>query len=105
MKTPIPVLAILLLPAIGWATHATGNDDSMTAAEQASCNASFQADCPTETTESIHSDSVAAPVGVWAESTIETLVLIVLLGSTLTLHVTRRRRAQEPNATKGGLCR
>ncbi len=105
MKANILTIAILLLPAIGWATHATGNDDSMTAAEQASCNASFQADCPSDHTESISSDTVAAPVGVWVGSTLETLVLMVLLGGTLTLHVTRRRRAQETNAAGGDLCR
>jgi hypothetical protein len=81
MKNCILLLFLLLLPVLGWATHATGNDDSDTASDNASCNASFQENCAVET--SFSSESVAAPVGIIGGGYIETLALIILLGSTI----------------------
>jgi hypothetical protein len=94
MKNCILFYVILLLPAVGWATHATGNDDSDTATGTANCNASFQEDCLVETT--ISSEAVAAPVGIIGGGSIETLALIILLGSTLKARIARRRCETRP---------
>lgn len=94
MKTRLLLLLILLVPSVGAATHATGNDDSDTAGDRASCNASFQLNCPDEPTEdSIHSDTHAAPVGRWGNSTLETIVLIMLMSAVLKLRVMRHPAA------------
>ena len=90
MKNSVLLLVLLLLPVVGSATHATGNDDSDTATGTANCNASFQEDCLYETT--ISSEAVAAPVGIIGGGSIETLGLIMLLGTTLTVRIARRRR-------------
>jgi hypothetical protein len=89
MKNLILLFVVLLFPVVGWATHATGNDDSDTATGTANCNASFQEDCMVETT--ISSDAVAAPVGIIGGGSIETLVLIILLASTLKARIAKRR--------------
>ena len=89
MNNCIPLIILLLLPVVGAATHATGNDDSDTASGTANCNASFQEDCLYETT--ISSEAVAAPVGIIGGGSIETLALIILLGSTLKAHIARSR--------------
>ena len=89
MKNCILLLAVLLLPAVGWATHSHANDDSDTAADHASCNASFQQDCPYD--ETISSDTVAAPVGIIGAGAVETLVLIILLGGTRKVRTAKMR--------------
>ena len=89
MKSGVLLLIFLLLPVVGSATHATGNDDSDTATGNANCNASFQEDCVDETTAS--SEAVAAPVGHIGGGSIETLALIILLGSTVKARLARRR--------------
>jgi hypothetical protein len=88
MKQYILILAVMLLPVAGWATHSHANDDSDTAGDHASCNASFQEDCLVETT--LVSDTVAAPVGIIGGGAIETLILTVLLGGTLRARAVRR---------------
>ena len=97
MKNLILFLAVLLLPAVGWATHADANDDSDTAAEHASCNANFQHDCLEEAT--ISSSAVAAPIGIVGGGSIETLALILLLGGTLGVRIARPGR---PNCRRNG---
>ena len=94
MRNCILSLAVLLLPVVGWTTHATGNDDSDTATGTANCNASFQEDCLYEST--ISSEAVAAPVGIIGGGAIETLALIILLGSTLKARIVRRRYETRP---------
>ena len=89
MKICILVLAVLLLPVAGWATHSHANDDSDTAGYNASCNASFQEDCVAEVT--LASDTVAAPVGIIGGGAVETLRLTVLLGGSLKARASRRR--------------
>jgi hypothetical protein len=96
MKKRLLLFLILLVPSVGAATHATGNDDSTTAGDMASCNASFQQNCPDEhTEESIHSDTHAAPVGRWGNSALETIVLIMLMSAALKLRMMRRPAALE----------
>ena len=96
MKTRLLLFLILLVPSVGAATHATGNDDSTTAGDRASCNASFQQNCPDEhTEEAIHSDTHAAPVGHWGNSTLETIVLIMLMSAVLKLRMMRQPAASE----------
>jgi hypothetical protein len=96
MKKQLFLFLILLVPSVGAATHATGNDDSTTAGDRASCNASFQQNCPDEhTEEAIHSDTHAAPVGPWGNSALETIVLIMLMSAALKLRMMRRPAALE----------
>ena len=96
MKTRLLLFLILLVPSVGAATHATGNDDSTTAGDRASCNASFQQSCPdVQPEESIHSDTHAAPVGRWGNSTLETIVLIMLMSAALKLRMMRQPAAPE----------
>lgn len=96
MKTRLLLLLILLVPSVGAATHATGNDDSTTAGDRASCNASFQQSCPdVQPEESIHSDTHAAPVGHWGSSTLETFILIMLMSAVLKLKLMRHPAALE----------
>ena len=89
MKQYILILAVMLLPVAGWATHSHANDDSDTAGDHASCNASFQDDCLVESTFS--SETVAAPVGIIGGGAVETLILTVLLGGTLRARASNRR--------------
>jgi hypothetical protein len=96
MKKQLFLFLILLVPSVGAATHATGNDDSTTAGDMASCNASFQQNCPDEhTEEAIHSDTHAAPVGPWGNSALETIVLIILMSAVLKLRMMRHPAALE----------
>ena len=88
MKNCILVFAVLLLPVAGWATHSHANDDSDTAGDHASCNASFQDDCLVEL--ALSPDTAAAPVGIIGGSAIETLMLTVLLGGILKARADRR---------------
>ena len=90
MRNCIIFFVLVLLPMVGWATHATGNDDSDTASGTANCNASFQENCPVETT--VSSEAVAAPIGIIGGGSIETLVLVMLLGSTLSARNAKKRR-------------
>ena len=104
MKIRILVLIILWIPHIGWTTHATGNDDSTTASDNASCNASFQADCPEEVhTETVSSSTVAAPIGTWGSTGAELLVLIGLMASAFKLHRTRRLVASSSHMGSRGI--
>ena len=89
MRCRILCILVLMLPINGWATHATGNDDSDTATQNASCNASFQAGCPTEAT--IAYEAVAAPIGPIGGGVIETLALLAFLGGALKSRIARRR--------------
>jgi hypothetical protein len=95
MKNCIIIFVAMLLPVVGWATHGHGSDDSDTATGNANCNASFQEDCLGEAT--ISSESVAAPVGIIGGGAIETLALIILLGSTLKGRISRRRCEIHPH--------
>jgi len=95
MKTRLLLFLILLVPSVGAATHATGNDDSTTAGDRASCNASFQQGCPIDYSETVHSDTVAAPVGRWGNSALETIVLIMLMSAVLKLRMMRHPAALE----------
>ena len=94
MQPVLFTLVFLLLPAVGWATHATGNDDSTTAGDRANCSASFQVDCPDEASDPIYSDSVAAPVGALAAGAVESVILIVILYGTLRSGVRSRARPE-----------
>ena len=91
MKNCVLLAVLLLFPVVGLATHGNGNDDSDTASGTANCNASFQEDCVDEPT--IHSDTVAAPVGAMGGGAIETLALIILLGSSVRICIARKRLA------------
>ena len=90
MKICMLLIAILLLPAVGWATHSDAKDDSDTPSDHASCNASFQQDCPEDTT--ISSDTVAAPIGNFGSGAIESLVLIILLGGVVRVRIAKKQR-------------
>jgi len=94
MKTCILIFVIAMLPITGWATHGTGSDDNSTPGERASCNASFQEACEPHT--EIHSEGVAAPIGVLGGGAIEALILMSLLGIIFRAGVVmERRRRQE----------
>lgn len=90
MKICMLLITTLLLPAVGWATHSDAKDDSDTPSDHASCNASFQQDCPEDTT--IASDTVAAPIGNIGTGTIESLVLIILLGGIVRVRIAKKQQ-------------
>jgi hypothetical protein len=96
---PVPLLLMLafLSPSTAGATHGTGNDDSTQAGDVASCNASFQEDCLAADPDAVSSSSVAAPIGDWANSTLETLVLLAMIAGALRLK-TRRGTLGAPHA-------
>jgi hypothetical protein len=87
MKTVLLCMLMVLLPAVCGATHTNANDDSTTAGERASCNASFQEDCPVEHTEEAESHSVAAPIGITGSTTVEAVIMVFLMILTIRLRL------------------
>ena len=79
------LLVLLICAPAAHATHATGNDDSDQASYTASCNASFQVDCPDA---ALVTSSVAAPIGSIGDSLTE--LIVVLLALSMFLLRTRR---------------
>jgi hypothetical protein len=82
-------MLMVLLPAVCGATHTNGADDSTMPEERASCNASFQEDCPVEHTEEAESHSVAAPIGITGSTTIEVVIMALLMILTIRLRLNR----------------
>jgi hypothetical protein len=99
---PVPLLILLaiLLPSISGADHGNGNDSSSAASDNASCNASFQEDCVDDHADETSSSSVAAPIGDWADSTQETLALLVMILAVLHMK-TRRKTLNTAPAQQG----
>jgi len=71
---------------------------SSTADERASCNASFHAGCPQESTTSVSSSGFAAPMGVIGSSPQESASLALMVAITAGLAWRRRRREARRHA-------
>jgi len=97
MKHLIAALILSGAANLAFAVHGNGNDDSSTADDRASCNASFHNSCPSEFNDGSSSTSVAAPAGLLGSTAWEALV--VMLAAAASLRTNYRRRcpsAQTP---------
>ena len=89
MKSLTTFTLILFAPFV-LASHGDGKDDSLQASYTASCNASFQQDCPDVPTEVVASESLAAPFGSLGDSYLELAALILVTGFFLSRHLRQR---------------
>jgi hypothetical protein len=96
MKHLIAALILSGTANLAFAVHGSGNDDSSTADERASCNASFHAGCPSESSDGSSSTSVAAPAGPLGSTAWE--ALLVILAAAASLRTNHQRRRPSPQA-------